>query len=156
MEFGVCTLYYLQHQIIFHGSQVGVIGNLVHSSPNIKKEVLLAGALQPVIGLLRYAPTLDSLCFSIFFFFLFSYYLSTTTCIVEKKKKKKKNLPLLKFLCCVTVPSALRVKERQLYYLGNLLQLILIARWIIYLCLLNFSCLELVPLFFCCREDGGN
>ena len=37
-----------------HGFQVGVIGNLVHSSPNIKKEVLLAGALQPVIGLLRY------------------------------------------------------------------------------------------------------
>lgn len=34
--------------------QVGVIGNLVHSSPNIKKEVLLAGALQPVIGLLRF------------------------------------------------------------------------------------------------------
>ena len=34
--------------------QVGVIGNLVHSSPNIKKEVLNAGALQPVIGLLRY------------------------------------------------------------------------------------------------------
>jgi hypothetical protein len=34
--------------------QVGVIGNLVHSSPNIKKEVILAGALQPVIGLLRY------------------------------------------------------------------------------------------------------
>ncbi|RZS01895.1 hypothetical protein BHM03_00031845 [Ensete ventricosum] len=33
--------------------KVGVIGNLVHSSPNIKKEVLLAGALQPVIGLLR-------------------------------------------------------------------------------------------------------
>jgi hypothetical protein len=32
--------------------QVGVIGNLVHSSPNIKKEVLNAGALQPVIGLL--------------------------------------------------------------------------------------------------------
>lgn len=34
--------------------QVGVIGNLVHSSVNIKKEVLAAGALQPVIGLLRY------------------------------------------------------------------------------------------------------
>jgi hypothetical protein len=33
--------------------QVGVIGNLVHSSVNIKKEVLAAGALQPVIGLLR-------------------------------------------------------------------------------------------------------
>ncbi|KAG6582287.1 ARM REPEAT PROTEIN INTERACTING WITH ABF2, partial [Cucurbita argyrosperma subsp. sororia] len=33
-------------------AQVGVIGNLVHSSPNIKREVLLAGALQPVIGLL--------------------------------------------------------------------------------------------------------
>ena len=31
-----------------------MIGNLVHSSPNIKKEVILAGALQPVIGLLRY------------------------------------------------------------------------------------------------------
>ncbi len=39
----------------FTGSilQVGVIGNLVHSSVNIKKEVLAAGALQPVIGLLR-------------------------------------------------------------------------------------------------------
>ncbi|KAL9274150.1 ARM REPEAT PROTEIN INTERACTING WITH ABF2-like protein [Drosera capensis] len=35
-----------------HYEAVGVIGNLVHSSPNIKKEVLLAGALQPVIGLL--------------------------------------------------------------------------------------------------------
>jgi hypothetical protein len=33
---------------------VGVIGNLIHSSPNIKKEVLNAGALQPVIRLLRY------------------------------------------------------------------------------------------------------
>jgi hypothetical protein len=31
-----------------------VIGNLVHSSPNIKREVLAAGALQPVIGLLRF------------------------------------------------------------------------------------------------------
>ncbi|KAI8004795.1 ARM REPEAT PROTEIN INTERACTING WITH ABF2 [Camellia lanceoleosa] len=35
-----------------HYEAVGVIGNLVHSSPNIKKEVLVAGALQPVIGLL--------------------------------------------------------------------------------------------------------
>ncbi|KAG5514448.1 hypothetical protein RHGRI_035758 [Rhododendron griersonianum] len=35
-----------------HYEAVGVIGNLVHSSPHIKKEVLLAGALQPVIGLL--------------------------------------------------------------------------------------------------------
>ncbi|KVI03944.1 Armadillo [Cynara cardunculus var. scolymus] len=35
-----------------HYEAVGVIGNLVHSSPNIKKEVLLAGALQPVIELL--------------------------------------------------------------------------------------------------------
>ena len=34
--------------------QVGVIGNLVHSSPSIKREVLAAGALQPVIGLLRF------------------------------------------------------------------------------------------------------
>jgi hypothetical protein len=34
--------------------QVGVIGNLVHSSVNTKKEVLAAGALQPVIGLLRW------------------------------------------------------------------------------------------------------
>ncbi len=33
--------------------QVGAIGNLVHSSVNIKKEVLSARALQPVIGLLR-------------------------------------------------------------------------------------------------------
>lgn len=41
-----------QHAYMF---QVGVIGNLVHSSVNIKKEVLNAGALQPVIGLLRYA-----------------------------------------------------------------------------------------------------
>lgn len=42
--------------------QVGVIGNLVHSSPSIKKEVLAAGALQPVIGLLRFVK-------SCFFFF---------------------------------------------------------------------------------------
>jgi hypothetical protein len=33
--------------------QVGAISNLVHSSVNIKKEVLSAGALQPIIGLLR-------------------------------------------------------------------------------------------------------
>ncbi|KAA8527574.1 hypothetical protein F0562_034711 [Nyssa sinensis] len=39
--------------LLLHYEAVGVIGNLVHSSPNIKKEVLLAGALQPVIGLLR-------------------------------------------------------------------------------------------------------
>lgn len=37
--------------VIVH--QVGVIGNLVHSSPNIKQQVLQAGALQPVIELLR-------------------------------------------------------------------------------------------------------
>ncbi|KAF9598145.1 hypothetical protein IFM89_025559 [Coptis chinensis] len=37
----------------FCACQVGVIGNLVHSSPNIKKDALVAGALQPVIGLLR-------------------------------------------------------------------------------------------------------
>ena len=43
--------------------QVGVIGNLVHSSPNIKKEVLAAGALQPVIGLLRYCYFLLSFMF---------------------------------------------------------------------------------------------
>ncbi|KNA05314.1 hypothetical protein SOVF_191540, partial [Spinacia oleracea] len=36
-----------------HYEAVGVIGNLVHSSPSIKKDVLLAGALQPVIGLLN-------------------------------------------------------------------------------------------------------
>lgn len=35
-----------------HYEAVGVIGNLVHSSPHIKKAVLLAGALQSVIGLL--------------------------------------------------------------------------------------------------------
>ena len=32
----------------------------MHSSPNIKKEVLAAGALQPVIGLLRYCHFLLS------------------------------------------------------------------------------------------------
>ncbi|CAN1766062.1 ARM REPEAT PROTEIN INTERACTING WITH ABF2, partial [Linum perenne] len=36
-----------------HFEAVGVIGNLVHSSPHIKQMVLLAGALQPVICLLR-------------------------------------------------------------------------------------------------------
>lgn len=46
---------WLSNEVNFHEFQVGVIGNLVHSSPNIKKEVLAAGALQPVIGLLRYA-----------------------------------------------------------------------------------------------------
>ncbi|XP_045804778.1 ARM REPEAT PROTEIN INTERACTING WITH ABF2-like isoform X2 [Trifolium pratense] len=40
---------WIAHQ---HCKDVGVIRNLVHSSPNIKKEVILAGALQPVIGLL--------------------------------------------------------------------------------------------------------
>lgn len=35
-----------------HGEAIGAIGNLVHSSPDIKKEVIRAGALQPVIGLL--------------------------------------------------------------------------------------------------------
>lgn len=50
----------------FHGFQVGVIGNLVHSSPNIKKEVLLAGALQPVIGLLRLVFLIFSLLVALF------------------------------------------------------------------------------------------
>lgn len=50
----------------FHGFQVGVIGNLVHSSPNIKKEVLLAGALQPVIGLLRLVFPIFSLLVALF------------------------------------------------------------------------------------------
>lgn len=35
-----------------HYEAVGVIGNLVHSSPTIKRQVLDEGALQPVIGLL--------------------------------------------------------------------------------------------------------
>lgn len=47
---------------------MGVIGNLVHSSPNIKKEVIAAGALQPVIGLLRY-------CFVLIFLFICDYLL---------------------------------------------------------------------------------
>ncbi|XP_045804776.1 ARM REPEAT PROTEIN INTERACTING WITH ABF2-like isoform X1 [Trifolium pratense] len=42
---------WIAHQHCKDG-KVGVIRNLVHSSPNIKKEVILAGALQPVIGLL--------------------------------------------------------------------------------------------------------
>uniref|UniRef100_M4CXB3 BTB domain-containing protein n=1 Tax=Brassica campestris TaxID=3711 RepID=M4CXB3_BRACM len=33
-------------------NQIGAIGNLVHSSPDIKKDVIRAGALQPVISLL--------------------------------------------------------------------------------------------------------
>jgi len=35
-----------------HYEAVGVIGNLVHSSLHIKRQVLEEGALQPVIGLL--------------------------------------------------------------------------------------------------------
>lgn len=50
---------------IFHKLQVGVIGNLVHSSPNIKKEVLAAGALQPVIGLLRFVHSRVALLLSV-------------------------------------------------------------------------------------------
>ncbi|KAL9993843.1 putative armadillo repeat protein ABAP1/ARIA [Helianthus debilis subsp. tardiflorus] len=42
----------LIEDVAIHYEAVGVIGNLVHSSPNIKKEVLRAGALQPVIELL--------------------------------------------------------------------------------------------------------
>lgn len=49
MELNIYQAYAIGHA----NFQVGVIGNLVHSSPNIKKEVLAAGALQPVIGLLR-------------------------------------------------------------------------------------------------------
>ena len=42
--------------LIYYGIfLIGAIGNLVHSSPDIKKEVIRAGALQPVISLLRYA-----------------------------------------------------------------------------------------------------
>ncbi|KAG6497181.1 hypothetical protein ZIOFF_045070 [Zingiber officinale] len=47
-----CNLLYAGRKWSLEMSCVGVIRNLVHSSPNIKKEVLLAGALQPVIGLL--------------------------------------------------------------------------------------------------------
>ncbi|KAI9112453.1 hypothetical protein K1719_016376 [Acacia pycnantha] len=43
----------LEHPFI-HSESVGVIANIVCSSPNIKRQVLLAGALQPVIGLLRF------------------------------------------------------------------------------------------------------
>ena len=57
----------------FHFSQVGVIGNLVHSSPNIKKEVLHAGALQPVIGLLRYVLVI---LFAVYIFILFLLFVS--------------------------------------------------------------------------------
>ena len=53
--FAFCGLYSFLYQLTARVCfQVGVIGNLVHSSPHIKKAVLLAGALQPVIGLLRY------------------------------------------------------------------------------------------------------
>lgn len=77
----------MQHDAVFHGSQVGVIGNLVHSSPNIKKEVLLAGALQPVIGLLRYDLTLVLILVVWFLFLLFWCYpqltlLRKTKCIL--------------------------------------------------------------------------
>ncbi|KAH9573657.1 hypothetical protein CY35_01G012100 [Sphagnum magellanicum] len=54
---GECSSYFnfmLQSEDagIHYEAVFGVIGNLVHSSVNIKKEVLAAGALQPVIGLL--------------------------------------------------------------------------------------------------------
>lgn len=52
-EYAIFNTHFLHPHMKFHVFQVGVIGNLVHSSPNIKKEVLIAGALQPVIGLLR-------------------------------------------------------------------------------------------------------
>ena len=42
-----------------HYEAVGVLGNLVHSSPAIKKRVLEEGALQPVIGLLS-SPCTES------------------------------------------------------------------------------------------------
>lgn len=49
-----------------------MIGNLVHSSPNIKKEVLAAGALQPVIGLLRCVLVVIYMNFLFFEAFLLS------------------------------------------------------------------------------------
>lgn len=42
-----------------HYEAVGVIGNLVHSSAQIKRKVLEDGALQPVINLLS-SPCADS------------------------------------------------------------------------------------------------
>lgn len=36
-----------------HYEAVGTLGNLVHSSPEIKRAVLNSGVLQPVINLLR-------------------------------------------------------------------------------------------------------
>ena len=54
---GILFLYFALSSVLadcFGVYQIGVIGNLVHSSPNIKKDVLFAGALQPVIELLRY------------------------------------------------------------------------------------------------------
>lgn len=36
-----------------HYEGVGTLGNLVHSSPNIKRSVLEQGALEPVIDLLH-------------------------------------------------------------------------------------------------------
>lgn len=42
-----------------HYEAVGVVGNLVHSSPEIKRKVLEEGALQPVIHLLS-SPCPDS------------------------------------------------------------------------------------------------
>lgn len=86
MEFQNVLPCWMCYQMTYHGLQVGVIGNLVHSSPNIKKEVLAAGALQPVIGLLRYIRS-DNVILSnislhghrILFFFCIYYFLLHVT-----------------------------------------------------------------------------
>lgn len=77
--------------------QVGVIGNLVHSSPNIKKEVILAGALQPVIGLLRYILTLPHgklLCTSLPFSRVSSLWLICIAIITQSSFFLSNNFPL--------------------------------------------------------------
>lgn len=72
-----------------------MIGNLVHSSPNIKKEVLAAGALQPVIGLLRCSLVFIDMNFSLLAFLFF---LASTS------------LLLLSFTA-VTTPTAIQLKQ---------------------------------------------
>ena len=113
-----------------------MIGNLVHSSAHIEKDVLHAGALQPVIELLRYCLW----GFILFFMFIFMLCF-LIVCKLFRRFTHNSLIPgglsvlILGQILSVTLmtgPAAQRAREKQHCYLGNLLQLIQIARWIKY------------------------
>lgn len=116
--------------ILLSVCQVGVIGNLVHSSPNIKKDVLVAGALQPVIGLVRCVRVglIHPRC--IFSFWIISIQIYIYRCMYSRHAQINVStfFFIVEILYLLAVPVVQRAKGRPLCYLVSLLLLIQIAR----------------------------